>query len=56
MSTSRTLNPTDKALAKIAGLILQRMEELKGEQWQKPWFSTSYQGTLKISQVVLIKG
>ena len=44
MSTSRTLNPTDKVLAKIAGLILQRMEELKGEQWQKPWFSTSYQG------------
>lgn len=44
MSTYGTLSPTDKALAKIADLIVQRMEELKGEQWQKPWFSSSYQG------------
>ena len=45
MSTEKTLSYTDKALAKIADLIVQRMEELKGEQWQKPWFSSTYQGT-----------
>ena len=44
MSTEKTLSYTDKALAKIADLIVQRMEELKGEQWQKPWFSSTYQG------------
>lgn len=30
MSTEKTLSYTDKALAKIADLIVQRMEELKG--------------------------
>lgn len=44
MSTEKTLSYTDKALAKIADIIVQRMEELKGEQWQKPWFSSTYQG------------
>lgn len=44
MNTDKAQSPTDKALAKIADLIVKRMEELKGEQWQKPWFSTTYQG------------
>lgn len=34
-------NYIDKALSKIADLIVQRMEELKGENWQKPWFPTT---------------
>lgn len=34
----------DKALAKVGDLIIKRMEELKGEKWNKPWFSSSYQG------------
>lgn len=35
-------NYIDKALGKVADLIVQRMEELKGENWQKPWFNTSH--------------
>lgn len=33
----------DKALAKVADLIVQRMEDLKGENWQRPWFNTTHQ-------------
>lgn len=44
MSTNIQQTPIDKALAKIANVLITRMEELKGENWQQPWLSTSYQG------------
>lgn len=37
----------DKALGKVADLIVERMEALKGENWKKPWFSTEYLGVPK---------
>lgn len=44
MSTEKSLSYADKGLAKIADLIVNRMEELKGSRWEQPWFSSSYQG------------
>lgn len=48
MPSPDKLSPTDKALQKVADLIIERMETLKAENWQKPWFdNSSYQGSAR---------
>lgn len=44
MNNSTQLSPTDKALQKVADLIIERMESLKSAQWSQPWFNNNYQG------------
>lgn len=41
MSTEKPLSPIDKAVAKIADLIIQRMEQLKGDNWEKGWLNAN---------------
>ena len=44
MNNSTQLSSTDKALQKVADLIIERMEALKSAQWSQPWFNNNYQG------------
>lgn len=44
MNTEKSPSYTERALAKIADVIVKRMEELQGQSWQQPWFNSSYQG------------
>lgn len=44
MTDSQHQSPADKALAKIAELIVERITALKGQNWEKTWFPASYQG------------
>ena len=44
MNNSPQLSYTDKALQKVADLIIERMEALKSAQWSQPWFNNNYHG------------
>ena len=44
MNNSTQLSSTDKALQKVADLIIERMDALKSAQWSQPWFNNNYQG------------
>lgn len=39
MMSDKTLTAADRALVKVADLIIERMEQLKDEQWQKGWLT-----------------
>ena len=54
MNNSTQLSPTDKALQKVADLIIERMEALKSAQWSQPWFNNNYQPQFGISKTCFL--
>lgn len=44
MSTEKAFSQSEKALIKVANSIVERMEELRGSNFEKPWFNVNYHG------------